>query len=108
MWATLTLEAIHARDPHGLRTWFEDPEAARHGGESHARMAERVRRFLERVGSGTTVAVTHGGVVKTALIEVLGAPYPSFWRIDVAPTSITELRRRDGTWTVARTNWTVG
>lgn len=108
IWATLTLEAIHARDPDGLQAWFEDPDAAPHGGESHAQMAERVRCFLGRVGRGTTVAVTHGGVVKTALIEALGAPYPSFWRIDVAPASITELRRRDGAWTVARANWTVG
>lgn len=107
-WATLTLEEVHARDPDGLRAWFEDPDAAPHGGESQARLAERVLTFLERLGHGTTVAITHGGVVKTALAQVLGAPYPSFWRFDIAPASITELRRREGTWTVARTNWTVG
>ncbi|MGH7336969.1 MAG: histidine phosphatase family protein [Myxococcota bacterium] len=107
-WTTLTLGEVHARDPEGLRAWFEDPHAAPHGGESQAQMAERVRRFLEHVDQGTTVAVTHGGVVKVAMIQILGAPYSSFWRIDVAPASITELRRRDGTWTVARTNWTVG
>lgn len=107
-WARLSLDEVHGRDPEGLRSWFERPDAAPHGGESQMQMADRVRRFLSQVGSGTTVAVTHGGVIKTAVLEIIGAPFSSFWRIDVAPASITDLRRRDGTWTIARTNWTAG
>ncbi len=103
-WASLTLDEVHQRDPEGLRSWFERPEAAPHGGESQMQMAERVRRFLSRVGNGSTVAITHGGVIKTAVLEILGAPFSSFWRIDVAPLSVTELRRHNGTWRVSRTN----
>lgn len=106
-WSGLTLDQVNERDPEGLRSWFVRPDAAPHGGESQTEMAERVRAFLARAGHGTTVAVTHGGVIKTALLELLGAPFSSFWRIDIAPLSVTELRRHDGTWTVTRTNWTV-
>lgn len=108
-WTALTLDDVSARDPEGLRAWFEDPHARPHGGESLAQLAARVRRFLSRVAEmpGATAAVTHGGVVKAALVEALGAPSSSFWRIDVAPLSVTELRRRDRTWTVTRANWTV-
>jgi broad specificity phosphatase PhoE len=108
-WTALTLDDVSARDPEGLRAWFKDPHACPHGGESLAQLAARVRRFLSRIAGipGATVAFTHGGVVKVALVEALGAPSSSFWRIDVAPLSVTELRRRDRIWTVARTNWTV-
>lgn len=106
-WATLTLTQVHERDSEGLKAWFEDPYSAPHRGESQACMLERVRRFLSGVGKGTTVAITHGGVVKSAVVDILGAPFSSFWRIDIGPSSITEIRRRGGTWTVRKTNWTV-
>ena len=33
----------------------------------------------------TAIAITHGGVVKAAVVGALGAPPAAFWRIDVAP-----------------------
>lgn len=107
VWAGLSLEEVGESDPGGLRRWFSDFEAAPHGGESLAQLFKRAGAFLDRarVSSGTTIAVTHGGVIKAAVLSVLGAPPFSTWRIDVAPCSITELRRHDGRWTVTRTNW---
>lgn len=106
-WAGLSLEEVSESDPDGLRVWLSDPEASPHGGESLAQVFKRAGAFLDRarVLSGTSVAVTHGGVIKAAVLAVLGAPFSSIWRIDVAPCSITELRRHDGRWTVTRTNW---
>ena len=50
------------------------------------------------------VAITHGGVVKAAVVHALGAPIAAFWQIDVAPLSITELHAHGGRWTLSRAN----
>ena len=53
---------------------------------------------------GRAVAITHGGVVKAAVIHALHAPIESFWRIDASPLAITELHAHHGRWTVTRAN----
>jgi broad specificity phosphatase PhoE len=50
------------------------------------------------------VAITHGGVVKAAVVHALGAPIEAFWRIDASPLAVTELHAHNGRWTVTRTN----
>ena len=49
-------------------------------------------------------AITHGEVVKAAVVHALGAPLLAFWRIDAAPLAITELHAHGGRWTVVRLN----
>jgi broad specificity phosphatase PhoE len=49
------------------------------------------------------VAVTHGAVVRAAVLVVLGAPAQGLWRIDVAPLTATVLRGGSGRWTVRST-----
>ena len=100
-WPGLTLEEVATRDPQGLKSWLSDPDP---DGELWA----RVSRFLGQAHrwSGTTVAVTHGGWVRMAVLQVLDAPVESFWRVDVAPASLTVLLRRDPGWALARVNWT--
>ena len=109
-WSGRSLADIHERDPEGARDWMLDPDAAPHGGESLATFARRVALWLDReiVADGALAAITHGGVVKAAAVHALGAPLLAFWRIEVAPLSITELHGRDGVWTVARVNCPVG
>ena len=105
-WAGTTLDDI---DPADGRAWMLDPDAAPHGGESLRRFAARVARWIdEQAGAdGTAAAITHGGVVKAAVVHALGAPLPAFWRVDAAPLSVTELHAHDGLWTVVRTNQAV-
>jgi broad specificity phosphatase PhoE len=100
-WAGLTLDEVAARDPQGLRAWLDDPDP-------DGALRARVARFLEQAHgwSGTTVAVTHAGWVRTAVLAVLDAPAGSFWRVDVAPASLTVLHRRDRGWVLSRVNWT--
>ena len=100
-WAGLTIEEVAVRDPEGLRAWLDDPDPE---GDLRA----RVVRFLSHAHgwSGTTVAVTHAGWVRTAVLHALDAPPGSFWRVDVAPASLTVLHRRDRGWSVGRVNWT--
>lgn len=102
-WAGKPLGEIEA---DALREWMTDPAAAPHGGESLLELLSRVRDWLAGQASldGTAIAITHGGVVKAAVVEALSAPPEAFWRVDVAPLSVTELHAHDGRWTVTRVN----
>ena len=108
-WAGRTLAGVHAAEPAAADAWMRDPQACPHGGESLAAFAARVGGWLDAQAAraGCAVAITHGGVVKAALVRALGAPLEAFWRIDVAPLSLTELHAHDGRWTIARVNGSV-
>lgn len=93
-------------DDPGLGAWYADPDEAPHGGERLSDVRARAAAVLARAAEGTTVAFTHGGFVKAAVLEVLGLPATAVWQIDVAPASITELHRTSGHWRVVRLNWT--
>lgn len=105
-WAGLTLREVAEREPGAVEAWMTDPAAAPHGGESLLAVLARVGGWLEAQAarSGTAAAITHAGVVKAAVVTALDAPPAAFWRIDVAPLSITELHAHDGRWTVTRVN----
>ncbi|HEX6665829.1 MAG TPA: histidine phosphatase family protein [Solirubrobacterales bacterium] len=105
-WGGRSLEDVCREDPAGSEAWMTDPEACPHGGESLSGFVDRVAGWLggEAAGDGSTFAITHGGVVKAAIVSALGAPLLSFWRVDVAPLSLTELHAHDGRWTLVRAN----
>jgi len=129
-WRGLTLDEVADRDPERLAAWLEDPDARPPGGESRRDLLTRVSACLDqlhtrilgsdsngdedqdgggiRTGAarGATVAVTHSGWVRAAALLVLGAPPAAFWRIDIAPASLTVLHRRERGWALARVNWT--
>jgi broad specificity phosphatase PhoE len=105
-WAGRTLSEVAGAEPDAVHAWMTDPAAAPHGGETLLAVLARVRGWLDAQAAraGTAVAITHAGVVKAAVVAALDAPPAAFWRIDVAPLSVTELRAHDGRWTVARVN----
>jgi broad specificity phosphatase PhoE len=109
-WAGVTLRQIDAEDPCGARAWILDPYAAPHGGESLRDFSARIGRWLDSQtqADGAAAVITHGGVVKAAVIHTLGAPLEAFWRIDAAPMSVTELHCHDARWTLARLNDQIG
>jgi broad specificity phosphatase PhoE len=106
VWAGRALADIGDAEPSAVAAWIGDPAARPHGGESLSAFSARVAGWLDgqALVDGAAVAVTHGGVVKAAVVHALGAPLDAFWRIDVAPLSLTELHAHDGRWTVARMN----
>lgn len=109
IWAGRSAEEVHAEDPDGLGRWFADSSLAPHGGESLAAVRKRARAVLDRAAAlaGTTVAFTHGGLVKAALVEALGLPDAAAWRLEAAPASVAELHPAGGgSWRVVRLNWT--
>ncbi len=105
-WAGRSLADLDSADPAATAAWMSDADACPHGGESLSAFAMRVGLWLDGQAAldGSAVAITHGGVVKAALVHALCAPIAAFWRIDVSPLSITELHANDGQWTVTRMN----
>jgi broad specificity phosphatase PhoE len=105
-WAGRSLADVHTDDPDGARSWMTDPQAAPHGGESLAGFCARVRAWLDEQAAqdGPAVVITHGGVVKAAVVHAMGAPLQTFWRVDAAPLAVTELHAHDERWTVTKVN----
>ncbi|WP_028808098.1 histidine phosphatase family protein [Streptomyces canus] len=99
-WYGRTLDEVAATDPSGLASWLTDPAAAPHGGESVARMCDRVAVWLDALPSdaGRVLAVVEQAAARAAVVHALGAPHQAFWRIDVPPLSTVELTGRAGRW----------
>jgi len=105
-WRGSALAEIENADPEALLAWRADPAAAPHGGESLVALLARVRGWLDGLdGDGVRIAITHPSVIRAAVVCGLEVPEEAFWTIDIAPTSVTELRRRGTRWRVARINW---
>ena len=106
-WAGLTVAEVNQLDPAGLAAWWADPDRAPHGGERLGQVRQRAARVMTRAAElgGTTIAFTHGGLIKAALLEVLELPAAGLWRLDAAPGSVTELRHADQRWRLTRLNW---
>ncbi|GGJ79485.1 hypothetical protein GCM10010123_06750 [Pilimelia anulata] len=83
-----------------LAAWVADPAQAPPGGEPLAALRARVDAWLAGRAEepGRAAAVTHPAVVRAALLAALGLPDAAFARLDVAPLSITVLRRRGTRW----------
>jgi len=83
-----------------MATWFADPDAAPHGGETLSAVAQRGAGLLERLAGegGHTIAVTHPVLIRAAIVHVLGAPLSSVWKIDIEPLSLTDFRNDGRRW----------
>jgi broad specificity phosphatase PhoE len=101
IWGGRELSELQTQDPEGVATWLANPAARPHSGESIANLIDRVGRWLGlQREDGHTIAVTHPAVIRSAVIHVLNAPVLSFWRIDIAPLSLTDLRFNGRVWTL--------
>ncbi|GAA3041478.1 hypothetical protein GCM10020229_60790 [Kitasatospora albolonga] len=101
-WRGRTLEELTTTEPAALAQWLADPEAAPHGGEPLTALCARVADWLDALAGthpdGRVLAVAEPELVRAAALHTLGAPPASFWRIDVAPLTATELSGRTGRW----------
>jgi broad specificity phosphatase PhoE len=99
-WTGLRFSQVLLREPRKLVSWIKNPGSAPHNGESIAQVLERVAAWIAERGRdpGHTVAVTHAAVIRAAIVHVILAQLPSFWRIDVLPLSRTELRTNGRRW----------
>ncbi|MBZ9794266.1 histidine phosphatase family protein [Mesorhizobium sp. ES1-4] len=99
-WAGKSLDDVQAQRPDELAACLTDPNAAPHGGESLAAVAQRAAGLMDRLIAerGHTIAVTHASVIRTAIVHVLGAPLSASWKIDIEPLSITDFRSDGRRW----------
>jgi len=102
-WKGRTFKDVLARDPKAVEAWLRDPAAAPHGGESLLSLMQRIAQWLEgeSVMDRRSILVTHASVVRAAIVHAIDATPKSFWRIDVAPLSVTRLSGKDGRWNLA-------
>jgi broad specificity phosphatase PhoE len=99
-WTGLRFQQVLLREPRKLVSWIRKPETAPHGGETIAQLLQRISAWMAERGrdEGHTVAVTHAAVIRAAIVHVIQAQLPSFWRIDVLPLSQTDLRTNGRRW----------
>ena len=99
-WTGLKFQQVLLKEPRKLVSWVRNPSSAPHGGEAIPDVIQRVGAWMdERMREkGHTVAVTHASVIRAAIVHVLGAGLPSFWKVDVTPLSRTDLRTNGRRW----------
>jgi broad specificity phosphatase PhoE len=102
-WAGRTLNELAESSPDDVRAWTSDPSTTAHGGESLLQLIERVGSWLDDPAddrASRLIAVTHAGVIRAAVVHALRAPAHSFWRIEVAPLAVVQLRGEPGRWSL--------
>jgi broad specificity phosphatase PhoE len=100
-WNGLTMDEVQLENPDGMVAWLTDPAAAPHGGESIASLIKRTGSWLEEQRDvAHIIAVTHPAVIRGAIVHALQLPLMTFWRFDVAPLSLTDLRFNGRVWSV--------
>ncbi|MFL6350654.1 MAG: histidine phosphatase family protein [Bryobacteraceae bacterium] len=81
------------------------------GGESLVEVQARAWQSLEHIqahhANGTVAAVTHGDVIRALLLLLLGIPLDHILRLEVAPTSVSEILIGPGEPLVRTMNETV-
>jgi broad specificity phosphatase PhoE len=100
-WNGFDLTEVASSNPEEVAIWLRDPGAAPHGGESIVDLIDRVGLWLKKQRDvGHTLAITHPAVIRAAIVSALEARPLTFWRIDIAPLSITDLRWNERMWTL--------
>jgi broad specificity phosphatase PhoE len=102
-WRGCAYYDVMERDPDAVAEWLRDPSAAPHGGEPLQSLMQRVGEWLggENVPRRQTIVVTHASVIRAAIVHAIEAEPRSFWRIDIAPLSVTRLTGDGSRWNLA-------
>jgi broad specificity phosphatase PhoE len=99
-WSGRSFDDVNARQPEAVAAWLRDPAARPHNGESIFNLIQRVAGWLtgEQAQQQRTIVVTHASIIRAAIVVAIEAMPQTFWRIDIAPLSITRLSGTDGRW----------
>lgn len=109
-WKGRALSDIQAATPEAVAAWLVDPKMVPHGGESRAELQARVSGWLDtQAGArGHTLCITHAAVIKAAVLHVLAASADAFFRLDIEPLSLTDLRYDGRRWALRSLNVSSG
>jgi broad specificity phosphatase PhoE len=102
-------EEIAQERPEFYRTWMTEPTRVRFpGGEAfddlRSRSAGAVAELVEHFSGNTIVVVTHGGVVRAALADVLGLSSDRVFSLDIGYCRVTVVDWFDRTPVVRMVN----
>jgi broad specificity phosphatase PhoE len=99
-WAGQRLMEVGAVDADGLRGWLSDPTSTPHGGESLARLIQRVGAFCDQRdwAQGRNVVVVAPLVARAMAVHALRSPAEVIFRIDLAPLGRVGLTRHGAGW----------
>jgi broad specificity phosphatase PhoE len=95
-WAGMALADLEREQPGAWSRWYAAPAVSRPpGGESlddlAARVLPRLRHWAERHIGATIALVTHGWVIRVAVLHVLGLSNDHAPRLDVRTGDLTVL-----------------
>lgn len=101
-WAGHRLADLQRDEPAAIGSWLQDIHATPHGGESLYKLCTRMATWMDRLDASANhvIAITHPATIRAGILHALGASTASFWRMDVNPLTLTDLRLRGGRWTV--------
>jgi broad specificity phosphatase PhoE len=100
-WHGRSIEDVQSEDPDGFLEWLTVPNSAPHGGESIESLIDRVGKWMDQQSDlRHTIAVTHPAVIRAAIVYALRLPFQNFWRFDIAPVTLTDLRLSRDVWTM--------
>ncbi|WP_321815729.1 MULTISPECIES: histidine phosphatase family protein [unclassified Paraburkholderia] len=102
-WSGRRLIDIAQETPDALAAWTRDPAfQPPGGGESFEAVRERVSAWLDALpdahADASLVAFTHASVIRAAVLHALDAPSAAFRQLEIAPLSVTQLRRTSSGW----------
>jgi broad specificity phosphatase PhoE len=108
-WSGKSFKDVCAREPEAVAAWLRAPEAMPHGGESVLGLMHRVAGWLigEQARRQRSIVVTHTTIIRAAIVQAIGALPQSFWRIDIAPLSITRLSGDGSRWNLTSSGCTL-
>lgn len=99
LWEGLTFAEIAARFPDQVAEWAANTEGfAFPDGEKLAHFHSRVARVAARIAARpeeNVVLITHGGVIRTLLCELLGLPKEHYLLFAVKPARLTMVELHD-------------
>ncbi len=109
VWESLRFAEVQERFGELVHAWWTDPVGVRvPGGETIGEVRTRAMAALHEIVQqhpGETIAVVaHGGVNKTILLTLLGAPLASYWRVRQGNGCINVLEFANGQATVLALN----
>lgn len=95
-WQWQTHDEVRARWPTEFERWFSTPQRIRFpGGESlqdlDARVAEALRKILQRPATDTVVIVGHDSSNRVLLMQMLELPLSAYWRLAQDPCGLSQI-----------------
>ncbi|HPJ27208.1 MAG TPA: histidine phosphatase family protein [Synergistaceae bacterium] len=100
LWEGLTVEQIESSYGSLYSRWRKNPgKETPPEGESLEALKRRVAKGLSRIeqyGFSRVLVVTHGGVVRAALMILLGLEDSSFWDLTMRNCALTGVEKRNG------------